>query len=326
MNEIVKQEQPILFTEDEVQILIANKIIPASATPLQIKYFFEVCKRKHLDPFLKQMHMIERRESDKKGGWRTSYTIQASLDGMRAIVQRNCKVISYKRWTERRNIGTDKEELYGCCEINTADRGLCYDEVPFNEYCQKTKDGYITHFWKQFPETMIKKCAEESVDRMVCPEDLSGVYGDDEMMQAEKPATETLRLPADTAFGNLLDDAHKNESIASLKQIKALYAVNSSGAKLFHNQLIWVAEDRIGHELIPDTEGKKHLSSLTSGECSIVIEALKDGEYMKTLKKGKEKSAKKKEPSDWVSPVEEEINKQTSKINDGALNQDELPF
>ncbi len=79
-NELVKQsEQSLMFSEDEKEVLIANKIIPASATLLQIKYFFEVCKRKGLDPFQKQIHMIERRESDKKGSWITSYTIQASI-------------------------------------------------------------------------------------------------------------------------------------------------------------------------------------------------------------------------------------------------------
>jgi len=172
------------FTKEQISVLIANKIIPVSANAKQTEYFFEVCRRKKLDPFLKQIHMIERKEK-KDDNWITSYTIQASLDGMRAIAQRNCKIKSYKRWTEVREGYDGKKQIYGCCEIDTEDRGLYSDQVPFSEYVQMKKDGTITHFWKQFPETMIKKVAEESVLRMVSPEDLSGVYGDDEMDQAE---------------------------------------------------------------------------------------------------------------------------------------------
>src|SRR5690606_18278134 len=102
------------YTKEQIKILIDNKVIPASATPSQIDYFFEVCKRKKLDPFLKQMHMIERKskEGDK---WVTSYTIQASLDGMRAIAQRNCKIKSYKRWTTLKEGYDGKKQIYGCC-------------------------------------------------------------------------------------------------------------------------------------------------------------------------------------------------------------------
>jgi phage recombination protein Bet len=166
------------ITTEQIKMLEDNKIIPKGCPTSQINFFVEVCKRKKLDPFLKQIHLIERKERDGDN-WKTSYTIQAGLDGMRAIAQRNCKIISYRRFVKK-----DGNETYGCCEIATGDRGLYSDEVPLSEYIQKKKDGTITHFWKQFPQTMIKKCAEESVLRMLAPEDLSGVYGDDEMEQA----------------------------------------------------------------------------------------------------------------------------------------------
>ena len=173
------------FTSEQIKLLELNKIIPPNCPTAQVQFFAEVCKRKRLDPFLKQIHLIERNESDGKGGWKKAYTIQAGLDGMRAIAQRNCKIIAYKRWIKK-----ESNETYGCCEISTEDRGLYSDEVPLSEYIQKKKDGTVQHFWKQFPQTMIKKCAEESVLRMLAPEDLSGVYGDEEMMQAE---SETFR-------------------------------------------------------------------------------------------------------------------------------------
>lgn len=204
-----------MFTEQEMTTLRANKIIPESATPQQVQYFFEVCKRKKLDPFLKQIHMIERNERDGDK-WKKSYTIQSSLDGMRVIAQRNCKITSY-----RRSVRKDGDEVYGCCEIDTADRGKYYDEVPYSEYVQKTKEGKITKFWSQFPTTMIKKVAEESVLRMLAPEDLSGVYGDDEMQQADEikeiPAVAVRQIAAETKIlessATVDDSIHEAEII-----------------------------------------------------------------------------------------------------------------
>src|SRR3990167_8743102 len=138
--------------------------------------------------------MVERKEL-KDDVWKKSYSIQTSLDGMRAISQRNKRIKSVKRGTKK-----IEEELYGWCEIETKDGGIYYDEVPFSEYVQKTRTEAVTHFWKQFPQTMIKKVAEESVRRMADPEDLSGLYGDTEMLQADNDIlipekTKTIQMP-----------------------------------------------------------------------------------------------------------------------------------
>lgn|SRR5574343_104102 len=181
------------LTKDQIKLLEQNKIIPPNCPEAQIQFFATVCEKKKLDPFLRQIHLVERKSKDNKGQWVNSYTIQAGIDGMRVIAQRNCKIKSYRRWVEKRD-----NELYGCCEIDTEDRGKYSDELPFNEYAQTKSDGSLNHFWKQFPQTMIKKCAEESVLRMMAPEDLSGVYGDDEMMQADTENSKTKELPVST--------------------------------------------------------------------------------------------------------------------------------
>lgn len=178
------------LTNEQIKLLEQNKIIPAGCPTEQVAYFHEVCKRKKLDPFQRQIHLVERKSKDFSGNWVKSYTIQAGIDGMRAIAQRNAKIISYKRWVEKREDG-----LYGICEIATEDRGIYRDELPYDEYVQTKSDGKPNNFWAKFPQTMIKKCAEESVLRMMTPEDLSGVYGDDEMMQADSDIKDVKALP-----------------------------------------------------------------------------------------------------------------------------------
>ena len=171
------------FTQQDVTLLEQNNIIPKGTPPPQVQYFLKVCEQAKMNPVLKQIHMVERRSKDYNGTWIKSYTIQAGLGGMRAIAQRNGKIFSIERGTLYKDNLEGVPILYGFCKVTTVEGGTYYDEVPFSEYVQTKNDGKPNKFWKQFPETMIKKVAEESVLRMIAPEDLSGIYGDTEMLQ-----------------------------------------------------------------------------------------------------------------------------------------------
>lgn len=256
------------LTQEQIKLLEQNKIIPQGCPQDQVNFFVEVCKRKKLDPFQRQIHLVERNESDGRGGWRKSYTIQAGIDGMRAIAQRNAKVKSYKRWVEKR-----EDDLYGICEIDTEDRGTYRDELPFNEYKQVKKDGTLNSFWAKFPQTMIKKCAEESVLRMMTPEDLSGVYGDDEMMQAD---VEVKQLPpAEIAepLKDLSDDFAKCET---MEDVKTLWKTLSEEEKKANYKLGELTKTRIVKANI-----EEHISKLKSNTWSnwqMTIEGVIDTE------------------------------------------------
>jgi len=215
------------LSQEDIKLLEKNKIIPEGCPLAQVEFFAKVCEKKKLDPFVRQIHMVERKE--KRGEqWIKSYTIQAGIDGMRAIAQRNAKIVSYKRWVEKR-----EDDLYGCCEIITEDRGLYKDELPFNEYKQTKSDGTLNSFWKKFPQTMIKKCAEESVLRMMTPEDLSGVYGDDEMLQADED-TKAIPVNPPTQIEALKESIPEpTEKINWSKLIKSCEAIKELNA-------IWV--------------------------------------------------------------------------------------
>ena len=202
------------LTPEQIKLLELNKIIPPGCPQAQIDFFAAVCEKKKLDPMLRQIHLVERKSKDNFGKWVASYTIQAGIDGMRVIAQRNCKVISWKRWCEKR-----EDDLYGICEIKTEDRGTYYDELPFQEYVQTKSDGTPNTFWLKFKQTMIKKCAEESVLRMMAPEDLSGVYGDDEMLQADSETKEVKQL--EKGNGKQIETAIVEELNAEAKEMFA---------------------------------------------------------------------------------------------------------
>jgi len=222
------------FTPDQIQLLVANKIIPKNTPSAQVEFFLEVCGRKRLDPFQKQIHMVERNEKNNDGSYSKSYTIQASIDGMRAIAQRNVKVLKYERGVITKNnyditAMKEKLKLYGFCRVITADRGEYYDELCFDEYVQRTKQGEKNHFWKQFPETMIKKCAEESVLRMVAPEDLSEIYGDDEM--GDEPVISAVETTATIVVSEIKAPVAEPKQIQT--QVQVLPDQNKEAQKMF---------------------------------------------------------------------------------------------
>jgi hypothetical protein len=55
----------------------------------------------------------------------------------------------------------------------------------FEEYKQLKSGGRLNSMWEQRPAGQIAKCAEALAWRMAFPQDLSGIYSDDEMDQAD---------------------------------------------------------------------------------------------------------------------------------------------
>ena len=62
-------EELMKLTPNEIALLEKNNIIPKGCSPEQVQFFAEVCKRKKLDPFLKQIHMVERNQMLKVNGY-----------------------------------------------------------------------------------------------------------------------------------------------------------------------------------------------------------------------------------------------------------------
>lgn len=169
------------FSEETVN-LVKNTIC-RGATGEELALFLHQCKRTGLDPFSRQIHAVKR--WDRELG-REVMSIQVGIDGFRLIADRTG---AYAGNDDPVYDAEDKP--YPNKATVTVWKLVNGQRVPFtrsarwSEFVQTKKDGTVTKFWKQMPYLMLGKVAEALALRAAFPQELSGLYTPEEMMQAE---------------------------------------------------------------------------------------------------------------------------------------------
>jgi phage recombination protein Bet len=153
------------------QMRLVTEVIAKNATPDELKLFLYRCKSLGLDP-LKPGQIYFIKYGSGPG------TIVVGIEGFRAKANRTGKLSGIKRGALR----DEKGVCVGAwAEVYRSDwQHPAREEVPLSEY--NTNRGN----WQKMPETMIKKVAEAAALRMAFPDDLGGVYTQEEMEQAER--------------------------------------------------------------------------------------------------------------------------------------------
>lgn len=168
--------------------------------------FFHQATRTGLDPFAKQIYLIGRRENRRERGpdgnwrdnWGTKYTIQTGIDGFRLIADRAARrhqeTLGYEdtlwrakggQWTD----SWDEDHPPAAAKVVVLRNGNRFPAVAhFREYAQEKSGGGLTSMWARMPAGQLGKCAEALALRKAFPQDLSGIYTDEEMGQADARA------------------------------------------------------------------------------------------------------------------------------------------
>lgn len=140
------------------------------------------CKRTGLDPITRQIYAIP------SGG---KLNIMASIDGLRLIAERSGQ---YEGQTAPQWCGDDgvwkdvwlSKETPKACKLGvykTKFREALFGVALFDEYAGK-QNGKLTFMWAKMPALMIAKVAEALALRKAFPNEMSGIYSDEEMQQA----------------------------------------------------------------------------------------------------------------------------------------------
>lgn len=172
MEQIAKTANNQLTFSDD-QIALIKKQIAPKATNDELQLFLYQAKRTGLDPLARQIYCIHRAGK---------MTVQTSIDGFRVIAERSG---DYAGQNEPEFVYDDK--VLVACKITVFRfRGdlrfpVAVGVAFWSEYVPQDNN----FMWKKMPHTMLAKVAEALALRKAYPQDLSGIYTNDEMMQAE---------------------------------------------------------------------------------------------------------------------------------------------
>lgn len=200
--------QDITVTEQDVRdLMAANGNAMDNVTSQEVKMFLRLCQSQRLNPFTRDAYIV------KYGN--QPATVIAGKDAFVKRATRNKKYrgheagITVMRLVKRnQNSGVerriDRREGSMLLEGETLIGGWCkvyldgyacpiFDEVALSEY--SAPDKYGKNGWSRMPATMIRKVALCHALREAFPEDLGGLYGAEEMDQANSEPRPTPQQP-----------------------------------------------------------------------------------------------------------------------------------
>jgi len=213
MSEVERSKSTELTVRDdqqgwtEKQVAALRQLGVEGAGNADLAVFFHYAKRTGLDPFARQIYMISRNSfNPKTEKWETKWTIQTGIDGFRVIARRAAdrSGIDYgyepEQWCSEDGVWADVwtgKNAPHAAKITVIRNGKPFTAVAlFSEYAAtrkvKGKNGQpdrieLTGQWPSKPAVMIAKCAEALALRKAFPQDLSGLYSEEEMEQADNP-------------------------------------------------------------------------------------------------------------------------------------------
>lgn len=199
-------------TFDDKQVAVLRSLGVEKASQADLALFFHVCRKTGLDPFARQIYMIERWTKDG-----VKQTIQTGIDGLRLVAQRTCAAnaesLSYEdtQWCGSDGVWRDvwlSSEPPSAARVAVLRNGHRFPAVALmREYAQMTKAGTPTQMWATKGALMIAKCAEALALRKAFPMDLAGLYIDDEMHAASNAGREPRATAPQVSLATLTQPA-----------------------------------------------------------------------------------------------------------------------
>lgn len=181
-----------VVTFDPAQMDVLRSIVGSDFSDAEFDFFLAQCRRTNLDPFSKQIY-----------AWKQQGKVitMTSIDGLRLIARRTGKYAGRTsvEWMTQQGVWVDVwvKSLHGefpaAAKVTVVNRDDDFPTVavaPWDEFVMRKGDGSVKQMWLEKPAHMLAKVAEALALRAAFPNDLSGIYTDDEIETARTLAAE----------------------------------------------------------------------------------------------------------------------------------------
>lgn len=245
MTEEKKETDIIKFETASGEVKLSPALVKAylvsgdatKVTDQEVVMFLQLCKFQKLNPWLKEAYLI-------KYGSNNPATI---VTGKEAFLKRAVANLKYQghevSYNDEANTATAKVYVQGyTVPIEVT--------VDFDEYAGKKADGTLNKTWAGKKKTMLKKCALVQALREAFPNDLGGMYTEDEM---HKVGSDDIKqdVPIPAAKSNVVtnedeehEEHHEKETydvpVISDAQGKRFYAIAKGSGKTDDEIHIWL--------------------------------------------------------------------------------------
>jgi phage recombination protein Bet len=161
---------PSIYTREAIDLI--KKVIAPDLNDAELQLFLWNANRMGLDPLARQLYAV------KRSG---RMTLQIGIDGFRVVANRNGLAGIEEA------VHDDEKADHPMWSKVTVYRFIGGERIPFTATARWAEYNVPNNsMWKKMPYLMLDKCAEALALRKGFPNELSGVYTTDEMMQAGK--------------------------------------------------------------------------------------------------------------------------------------------
>lgn len=182
------------FSVGDLQLI--KDTIAKGASDQELKLFAQVCKTTGLNPFARQIYAVMRWDGKLQ---REVMAMQTGIDGYRLIAERSGRYTGQLgpywcddsgEWSE---VWLDLEHAPFAAKVGVMRNDFTepiWAIARFKSYVQITGRGEIMGMWNRMPDLMIAKCAEALALRRAFPNELSGIYVEEEMQAIDEAEPE----------------------------------------------------------------------------------------------------------------------------------------